>query len=105
MPDDRFKQLTQNQLLTPDEMMELQETEEGREFLKVYIIQARSAMAAMRVMDLLEVVPPSAVQQEICNIIFTTLWRVDLDVVMRWLREAVENKGTQEAMGQTMGNA
>ena len=76
-------------ILTPEEMIELGRSEEGRRFLKQYIIKARVAFSMQLVFDILKVVPPPEIQEVCCDAVYSALQRVDVAVVMAWLQDAI----------------
>jgi hypothetical protein len=80
-----------NEILTPEEMMELATTKEGREFVKQYIIRSRVAFSMQLVFEILGVIPEEDRQHACCDAVYDALQRVDIAVVMTWLQEAVEN--------------
>lgn len=55
-------------LLTPVQILELCETEQGRKQVAEYIMQARCAYTLTEIMDRLGVAPPHQVQQECCEL-------------------------------------
>jgi hypothetical protein len=77
-------------IITPEEMLELGQSEQGQAFLKQYIIKARVAFSMQLVFGILDIVPPPDVQEACCNAVFSALQRVDIAVVMNWLQEAVD---------------
>lgn len=78
--------------LTRDEILELSKTEKGRKVIFDYIVRARSAMAAQRVMERLDVVPDEQTQQDICLIIFHTCFSVPIESVMEYVQSIAEHQ-------------
>jgi hypothetical protein len=79
-----------SEIITPEEMIELGKSEQGRAFLKQYIIKARVAFSMQLVFGILDVIPEPEVQEACCDAVFAALQRVDIAVVMNWLQEAID---------------
>ena len=75
-----------NGLYTPDEIWEMGRTEEGRRKFARYIWSARSAMAAQRVMEILDIIPDAQTQQILCDAIWDTVFRRDTFEIMDWIK-------------------
>ena len=74
-------------LLTPQQIFAMSETETGRRQVAEYIWRARTAMSAQRVMETLGIVPDAKTQQMICEVIWDTIFRVDIFKIMDYCRE------------------
>ncbi len=74
-----------SQFLTPQEMLKLAKTEEGKRLLFSYIISARIARAVQEIFQQLQVVPEDAVQTKICNIVYDNLFRVNIEDIFQFL--------------------
>ena len=77
-------------ILTPEEILALSKTEEGRDRVKNYILRARTAFACQNMLNALDVVPSREKQMECCEILWETLFRVSIDLVMEWVNDLGE---------------
>lgn len=78
------------ELLTPSQILELCKTPGGEKQVKEYILRARVAFATQEIMSKLGVVPPASVQQECCMILWNAIFRVPIDQVMEYAKQAAE---------------
>jgi hypothetical protein len=79
------------ELMGPDDILAKCESEAGRAEVFEYIMRARTAFATMRVMELLGVVPSADDQMAACQIIYETLFRVDLSCIMAFCAEVADS--------------
>lgn len=88
-------------LLTPEQILEKCKTEEGAREVKEYILRARIAFAAQSMMERMGVCPPAEVQQEVCMLLWDTLFRVPIDNVMAYARQVADGleKEDDESIG------
>lgn len=83
-------------LLSPQEILRLSETEAGRRQVAEYIWRARTAMSAQRVMEALGVVPDALTQQQVCEIIWETIFRVSIFSIMDYCQEIAEHSAQSD---------
>lgn len=81
--------------LSKKEILELAKTEDGKKQIFTYITRARSAYAAQRVMERLQVIPDESTQMDVCLIIFQTCFRVPIEDVMEYIESMKEHMESQ----------
>jgi hypothetical protein len=89
--DERSKKMIldwRGHLITPEEMLEMAKTEEGKKKLFDYILKGRIAMGMMNVFRNLEIVPEMEKQFAACEIIYECLTRVPIGEVMEFAKDA-----------------
>lgn len=79
-------------ILSPREMLELGETEQGRRILWSYIVSARIAYAMQAIFEMLNVVPDPGVQHKCCELMYDTLFRVPQEQIFEWCSQVAKWK-------------
>lgn len=89
-------------ILTPEEILELAKTPQGKKEIGMYIMRARVAYATQSLFECLGIVPDAEKQQECCQVLYEVLFRVDLDYVMQWINELGEFRKENPDQFQTL---
>jgi len=88
-----------NEILTPQEMMDLSQSAEGRRILFSYIVSARIGYAMQTVFETLEIEPEPGVQTKCCEIVYNTLFRVPIDNIMQWCADVAKWREERYSVG------
>lgn len=91
----------EGRLLSDDDIRELMKTPEGQEEFKAYMLRLKVAFGIYRILEHLYVVPSAKQQQEICSIMYDTLFVVPIDTAMEWARQV----GMEIEKSECKGNA
>jgi len=87
------------QLLTPEEMLKLSTTQEGRRLLFSYIMQARVAFAVHETFKILNIVPTEEQQYAVCDIVYEIINRQPIDKVMEFAQACADGLEKDEVVG------
>jgi hypothetical protein len=71
-------------ILSPREMLELAETQEGRQILWSYIVSARISYAMQAIFEMLDIIPEPGMQQKCCQTMFDAVFRVPQEQIFAW---------------------
>jgi hypothetical protein len=92
-----------DRLLTPQQMLDLAKTEDGRKELAEYIISARIGRGLQQCFEALGNPVDAEVQQQCYAILCDSVFRVPIDEVMAWAESVAngldETNFTAEAVG------
>lgn len=74
----------ENKILTPQEILELSKTEDGKRIIFSFFMSARVAYGMQRVFEILEITPPDGIQQQCCDAMYEAIFKESIDKIMAW---------------------
>jgi hypothetical protein len=95
-----------SKFLTPEDMLKLAESKEGRDIIFSYIMSARIARSVNMIFDMLQIVPEPVLQTKICQEIYDNLFRVPVDQIFEYIdamKEIMDDR-PEDFMGRTIAN-
>jgi len=95
-----------SKFLTPEDMLKLAETQEGRDIIFSYIMSARISRSVNMIFDMLQIVPEPTVQTKICQEIYDNLFRVPIDQIFEYIdamKEIMEDR-PEDFMGRIIAS-
>jgi hypothetical protein len=93
-----------SRLLTPEEMLKLSLTEEGKHELAEYIISARLGRGLQQVFETLNVPLSAETQQQCYAILCDSVFRVPIDEVLKWAQSVAEGLDSTNFTSEPVGH-
>jgi hypothetical protein len=96
--------MTPLELLSPEKILELSETEAGSKLLKKTLLQARCAYTLQGLLEILGIVPTEDQQYALCEQLWHNMFEVKSDEILEYVKSFRKHVNENSVDGVYMGD-